>query len=64
MIRKYASGDFWVSVTIVEHRSSHFILVKSVKGIIHRHLDQLRKRVALDTPPRKTRNDNDDDNYM
>ena len=64
MMRNYASGDRWVPATVVEHRSPHSILVKSDKGITHRHPDQLRKRVAFDEPSRTTRNDDDDDDFM
>ena len=63
-MQNYASGDRWVSATVVEYRSPYSILVKSDKGITHRHSDQLRKRVALDTLPRTTRNDDDDDNCI
>ena len=64
MMRNYASGDRWVPAIVVEHRSLHSILVKSDKGITHRHPDQLRKRVAFDEPSRTMRNDDDDDDFM
>ena len=64
MMRNYVSGDLWVPTTVVERRSPHSILVKSDKGITHRLPDQLRKRVALGSPWRSTRNDDDNDDYM
>ena len=64
MMRNYASGDCWVPATVVEQRSPHSILVRSEKGITHRHPNQLRKRVAFDEPMRTTRNDNNDDDFM
>ena len=64
MMRNYASSNHWVPATVVEHRSPHSILVKSDKGITHRHPDQLRKCLAFDEPPHTTRNDDDDDDVM
>ena len=63
-MRNYASGDRSVPATVVEHRSPHSILVKSDKGITHRHPDQLHKRVIFDEPSRTTRNDDDDDDFI
>ena len=64
IMRNYASGDRRVPATVVEHRSPHSILVKSEKGITHRHPDQLRKRVAFGEPSRTARNDDDDDDFI
>ena len=64
MMRNYASGDRRVPATIVEYRSPHSILVKSDKGITHRHPNQLLKCVAFDEPSRTTRSDDDYDDFM
>ena len=64
MMRDYTLGDHWVSATLGKHRSTHFILVKFVKGTTHSHPDQLRKWVAFEALPRNTHNDDDEDDHM
>ena len=62
MMRNYnTSAERWVPAAIFEHHLPHSVLVKSDKCITRRHSDKLRKRVARDTPPRMTHNDDDAD---
>ncbi|KAG0434311.1 hypothetical protein HPB47_019194 [Ixodes persulcatus] len=55
-IRNYRSGEKWTPGKVKETAGSRVVKVETDNGVVHRHMDQLRRRstdapIAASTPP-------------
>lgn len=55
-IRNYSSGEKWTPGKVKETTGSRVVKVETDNGVVHRHMDQLRRRstdapIAASTPP-------------
>ncbi|XP_037529334.1 uncharacterized protein K02A2.6-like [Rhipicephalus sanguineus] len=49
-VRNYGAGDKWSPGTVEATRGTRFLEVKTVDGLVRRHVDQVRKRSTHETP--------------